>query len=201
PALLCLPVRPCAVCGLSALDDVDGESAARRLLVLRLHIGSSLPHGLDRLIETHPVAAIAVHRQPRGVDRLDRGDRIAFDARHLDEPADRIAGEPEVVFEADLGGVLDLFGAAAQDRAESRRGHRAGGADLPLTADLGPEIEALRLNRIPIAPAVSRKSTTASSLARPASTDSPSSGAPPSPASAPPSLSPRRSSPTTKRSI
>src|SRR5699024_5677274 len=43
---------------------VDGESAARGLLVLGLHIGSSLPHGLDRLIETHPVVAIAVHRHP-----------------------------------------------------------------------------------------------------------------------------------------
>src|SRR5699024_4057516 len=76
-------------------------------------------------------------------------DRIAFDARHLDEPADRIAGEPEVVFEADLGGVLDMFGAAAQDCAEPCRGHRAGGADLPLTVDLGPGDRRVALEQDP----------------------------------------------------
>jgi hypothetical protein len=52
---------------------VDGESAARGLLVLRLHIGSSLPHGLDRLIETHPVVAIAVHRHPSRASRHHGG--------------------------------------------------------------------------------------------------------------------------------
>ncbi len=38
---------------------------------------------------------------------------------------------------ADLGGVLDLLGGAAQDLGEGARGHGAGGADLPLAADLG----------------------------------------------------------------
>ena len=81
--------------------------------------------------------AVAHERQARGVDRLHRPDRVAFDARDLHQAADRVAGEAQVVFHADFGGVLDLFGGAAHDGAEAGGGHRAGHADFALAADLG----------------------------------------------------------------
>src|SRR5258708_29510577 len=38
---------------------------------------------------------VAAQGDPSGIDRLDRGHRIAFDARHLNQSADRIAGKSE----------------------------------------------------------------------------------------------------------
>src|SRR5690606_10490408 len=81
--------------------------------------------------------AVALHRHALRVDRLDRAHRVALDARDLHEAADRVAGQAEVVFHADLGRVLDLPDAAAERRGEPARGHRAGDADLALAADFG----------------------------------------------------------------
>ena len=44
---------------------------------------------------------------------------------------------PEVVLHPDLGGVLHLFGSAAQHLGQRAGGHRAGRADLALAAHLG----------------------------------------------------------------
>src|SRR3954463_10252120 len=46
----------------SALDDVEGETAAGGLLVLVLHVRSGLPHGLDRLVQRDVVPAVPPHR-------------------------------------------------------------------------------------------------------------------------------------------
>ena len=83
------------------------------------------------------VAAVAAEGEPGRVDRLDRGDGVALDAGDLHEAADRVAGEAEVVLDADLGGVLDLLGGAAEHLAQRPGRHRAGRADLALAADLG----------------------------------------------------------------
>ncbi len=97
----------------SALDDVDRQAAARGFLVLGLHVGTGVAHGLDDFVEAHMVDAVAAQRHPRGVDRLHRGDRIALDAGDLHQPADRVTGQAQVMFHADLCGVLHLFGRAA----------------------------------------------------------------------------------------
>ena len=55
------------------------------------------------------------------MNRLGRTNGVAFDARDLDEAADGVAGEAEVVLDADLGGVLDLFRRAAGTIAGLRR--------------------------------------------------------------------------------
>lgn len=73
--------------------------------------------------------AVAAQGHLRRVDGLHRGDRVALDTGHLDQPANRVAGQPEVVFQTDLGSVLDL---------------RRGGA------------EAFFLHRMPTAAAASR---------------------------------------------
>ena len=109
----------------SALDDGDGdgdrfddvavlaakrhgEAASRRLLVAVVHVAAGGAQCLDRLVEGDEMGAVAVEGEPGGVDRFDRRHRVALDARHLHEPTDRVTGETEVVFECDLGGVLDL---------------------------------------------------------------------------------------------
>jgi hypothetical protein len=52
-------------------------------------------------------------------------------------PPTGIAGQPEVVLQTDLGGVLDLLDGPAEHLGESGGGHRAGGADLALATHLG----------------------------------------------------------------
>jgi proline iminopeptidase len=120
-----------------ALRDVDREPALRGLLVDRLHVVAGLAHGRDHLVERDLVGAVAAQRKPRRVDRLDRAHGVALDAGNLHEARDRVAGEAEVVFHPDLGGVLDLGVRAPERGREPGRRHRAGDADLALTAHLG----------------------------------------------------------------
>src|SRR5919112_2973412 len=93
----------------SALDDVEGQPATGGLLVLVLHVCAGLAHRLDGLVQRDVVPTVAVQGHARRGDRLDRADRVALDAGDLHQPAHRVAGEPEVVLDADLGGVLDLL--------------------------------------------------------------------------------------------
>src|ERR687893_205863 len=121
----------------SALDDVERQPATGGLLVLVLHVRAGLAHGLDRLVQRDVVPAVAADGHAGRGDGLDRTDGVALDAGDLHEPADRVAGEPEVVLDADLRGVLHLLGAAPDHLGEAGGGHGAGRADLALAADLG----------------------------------------------------------------
>src|SRR5918997_3829021 len=121
----------------SALDDVEGQPATGGLLVLVLHVRAGLAHGLDRLVQRDVVPAVAAYGHPGGGDGLDRADGVALDARDLHQPTHRVAGEAEVVLDADLGGVLHLLRRSPDHLGEAGGGHRAGGADLALAADLG----------------------------------------------------------------
>ncbi len=67
------------------------------------------------------MAAVPAHGQARGVDGLVRTHGIAFDAGNLHEARDRIAGESQIVFHADLGRVLDLLVGAIERRHQARR--------------------------------------------------------------------------------
>src|SRR3954470_15714234 len=120
----------------SALDDVEGQPATGGLLVLVLHVGAGLPHGLDRLVQGDVVSAVAAYGHPGGGDGLDRADGVALDARDLHQAADGVAGQAEVVLDADLGGVLHLLRRSPDHLGEAGGGHGAGGADLALAADL-----------------------------------------------------------------
>src|SRR5919205_4338430 len=114
----------------SALDDVEGQPATSGLLVLVLHVRTGLAHGLDRLVQGDVVPAVTAHGHAGGGDGLDRADSVALDARDLHQPADRVAGEAEVVLDADLGGVLHLLRRPADHLGEAGGGHGAGRADL-----------------------------------------------------------------------
>src|SRR5690349_11502143 len=69
----------------SALDDVHREATPGGLLVLVLHVGAGLLHGLDDLVEGDVVAAVAAQGHASGGDGLDGGHAVAFDARDLHE--------------------------------------------------------------------------------------------------------------------
>src|SRR5215831_21048985 len=90
------PWRPKLRQGL-ALYDVDGEAATRSLLVLVQHVAPGRAHGVDGLVERDEVPAVAAQGDPGGVDRGDGGDRVPLDARHLDQAADRVASQAQVV--------------------------------------------------------------------------------------------------------
>jgi hypothetical protein len=47
-------------------------------------------------------------------------------AGDLHQAADRVAGQAQVVLDADLGGVLDLLGGPTEYLAQAGRGHRTG---------------------------------------------------------------------------
>src|SRR5918997_6445424 len=121
----------------SALDDVERQPATGGLLVLVLHVRAGLAHRLDRLVEGDVVPAVAADGHAGGGDGLDRADGVALDARDLHQPADRVAGEAEVVLDADLGGVLHLLRRPTEDLGQPGGRHRAGRADLALAAHLG----------------------------------------------------------------
>src|ERR687889_2665773 len=121
----------------SALDDVERQPATGGLLVLVLHVRAGLAHGLDRLVQRDVMVAVAADGHPGRRDGLDRADGVALDARDLHQPSDGVAGEPQVVLDADLGGVLHLLRGSAEDLGEAGGCHGAGRADLPLAAHLG----------------------------------------------------------------
>ena len=75
------------------------------------------------VVEGDAVRAGAFQRQLRGVDRLHRAHGVPLDARDLHQPADRVAGQSEVVLHADFGGVFDLAGSATAKLNETCGSH------------------------------------------------------------------------------
>lgn len=116
-----------------AVDHVDGQSSEGCFFVFRLHIDSGLSHGFDDSIQGDEVFAISVEdSESCGVDGFGRAHGVAFDAGDLDESGDRIAGQSEVVFHADFGGVFYLVDGSAHACGESGGGHGASHTDLTL---------------------------------------------------------------------
>ncbi|MCY1411898.1 hypothetical protein D9M71_272940 [compost metagenome] len=103
-----------------------------------MHVGTGVAHGADHPVQGNEVLAVTAQGHLCGVDGFHGGDCVAFDARHLHQTANRVAGEAEVVFQADFGGVFQLFRACAQHLCQPRGGHGAGRADFALAADFGP---------------------------------------------------------------
>src|SRR6185503_1369146 len=124
------------------------QAAAGGLLVLRVHVPAGVAHRLDRLVEAHLVAAVAVDRQPGRVDRFHGGDRVPLDARDLPARISPIRRTPAwrrpangrrsprttIGVAAGRRRVAPATESAARGRAWSSRPCRAGthaGADRP----------------------------------------------------------------------
>jgi len=82
-----------------------------------------LAHGGNDLIERNLMRTIAPHRQTRRIDGLHRTHRVAFNARDLYQARNRIAGQPKIVFHANLGRVLDLLVGAVECGDQSTGRH------------------------------------------------------------------------------
>src|SRR6266851_5382569 len=91
-----------------ALYDVDGEAATRGLLIFVQHVAPGDAHRVDGFVQGDEVAPVSAQGDAGRVDRGDGSHRVPLDARHLDQAADRVAGQPEVVLDADLRGVFHL---------------------------------------------------------------------------------------------
>lgn len=118
----------CEVCG-------DGEAAGGGFLVEAGEVVAGFEHGSDDLVEGDAVAAIGEPGVHIRVHCAGGGEGIALDAGDLDEAANRVARQAEVVFKAHFGGILDLVGRAAEDLVDGCGGHGAGHADFALAAD------------------------------------------------------------------
>nr|GEZ22423.1 hypothetical protein [Tanacetum cinerariifolium] len=121
----------------SALDDVHGQAASGCFLVFAFHVCAGLAHGADHFVERDKMLTVAAQRHAHRVDGLHRTHRVALDAWHLDQPADRVAGQAKVVLHADFGGVFHLLHVATQNLTQRAGGHGASDADFALAADFG----------------------------------------------------------------
>ena len=103
---------------------------------------------------------VAAEGDVAGGDGLDGAHRVPLDAGDLHEAADGVAGQAQVVLHGDLGGHQDLVGRAAETWQSPAA---AIALETPISAwqpPIAAEIVAPFLNRLPISPAVSRKSST-----------------------------------------
>ncbi|MCY1463773.1 hypothetical protein D9M71_817180 [compost metagenome] len=91
-----------------------------------MHVGTGIAHGADHPVEGDEVLAVAAQGHLCGVDRLDRSNGIALDARHLNQAAHRVASQSQVVLEANLGRVLQLCRGGAEHFCQPCRRHGAG---------------------------------------------------------------------------
>ena len=128
------------------LRKADGQAAFARFLVLAGHVVAGALHDLDNAVEGDEVRAAGVEREHGGAPGLGDAHGVALDARRLHEALERIAGQPQVVLDGDLRGVVDLPDVAAQKLAQRRRGHGGRAPDLALTADLRAGQRRVRLD-------------------------------------------------------
>lgn len=123
-------------CSLCALEvGGDGEAAGGGFLVEAREVVAGFEHRADDFVEGDAVAAVGEPGVHVRVHRAGSGEGVALDAGDLDEAANRVARQAEVVLKAHFGGILDLVGRAAEDLVDGGGGHCAGHADFALAAD------------------------------------------------------------------
>ena len=120
------------------LSGVDlGQAAFAGFAEAVAQVDAGLVHGpADHVVADvtgtgEEVAHVAGVHGPQG------GHGIALDAGDLDETADGVAGQTQMVLHGDLCRVLHLIQVLTVELRQGGGGHGAGGADLGLTAALG----------------------------------------------------------------
>ncbi len=86
------PSPPIASTGLRHAVN-PSQAAGSGFAVGRTQVVTGLHQGFDDFIEADTMAAIAGQGVIGAIDRPRGGERIAFDARRLHQPQDRIAGQ------------------------------------------------------------------------------------------------------------
>lgn len=112
-------------------------------------VEARLIHGFaDHVIADVPGAAEAV-AQVAGVHGPHGGDGVALDAGDLDQAADGVAGEAQVVLQGNFRRILHLVQVEAVKLGQAAGGHGAGHAHLCLAAAFGPGDGGVLLGQIP----------------------------------------------------
>jgi len=70
----------------------NGQTTLAGFTILNMHIFPCLIHGFDHLIQAHCGFTVTAHSHTRGVDGLDRCDRITLDTRYLHLAGNRVTG-------------------------------------------------------------------------------------------------------------
>ena len=97
---------PCGVHEAGLVD--DGQAAHRRLFIERWDVVAGLLHLRHDAVEVHAVTPVGEGRVEVSVECARRCVSVALDARYLHQAAHGVARQPQVVFQAHLGRVLDL---------------------------------------------------------------------------------------------
>ena len=113
------------------------EPPMRGLSVFLVHIFSCLVHRLHHFVKRDLSGGEQEAGKVDGADGPHRGDGVSFDAGDLDEAFYGVAGQAEIMFHGDLGGVFYLLDVQTVQRSERRGGHGTGAADLGLAAAFG----------------------------------------------------------------
>ena len=114
-----------------------GEAAAGGFAVGALDVEAGAVHDVDDVVEADEVFAVGEEGEGGALEGAEAGGHVAFDAGDLDVAFDGVAGESEVMFHADFGGVFDLVEGSALELGAGGGGHGAGGSDFALAADFG----------------------------------------------------------------
>ena len=94
------------------------------------------------------MAAVCRTRIARAGQRLSGCKDVALNAGDLHHPVDRVARQPEVVFQTHFGRVFHLARRSPQKLCSRPCRHGTCHADLPLTANLGARNRRIMLHQI-----------------------------------------------------
>ena len=122
--------------GLSLLKRNLRKTAFGGFAIGSVEIEAGFFHGFDDLVKGDFAGVPQKACKADGVDGAHRGNGVALDAGDLNETADGVAGQSQMMLAGDLGSVLDLVNVQGEQLTKSRGSHCAGGANLSLAAAL-----------------------------------------------------------------
>ena len=118
----------------------DGEGALGGFFVEGGEIVACLLHDLHYTVEAHGVTTIGERRIEVCVKSAGSRVGVTFYTWNLHKAADRIAGEPQVMFKSHLGGIFYLGRSSAEQLRCSRGSHGASHSDHTLASYFGSGI-------------------------------------------------------------
>ena len=97
-----------------------GQPPFGGLFVEARQVVARLAHHVDHAVEADAVFPVGVGGVDVGVQRTCCGVGVTFDAGDLNQTADGVARQSQVVLESHFGGVFDLCGGSAEELAPGR---------------------------------------------------------------------------------
>ena len=107
-----------------------GQATGGGFAVAGVHVFARFVHDLHDLVKGDLMLAFQRLGQHHGIDRLDGRHGVALDAGDLHKPQHRVAGQPQVVLQRDLGRAF--YGGDIQPVDLCQRGGCHGAGGLPV---------------------------------------------------------------------